>query len=146
LLQSIHEDGDGQQRQRGGIEDEEQDLGIRGRVGSRIERLQLAHRAQADRCGGIVEAERVGREVERDEADCRMATRHVRHQSGEQRPKQPCQRIHQSRLLGDLKEAQPQREGAEQQHHDLDGQPRHLEQRSHRGGEDAGVPGSQPSG
>ena len=144
-LRAVHEHRHRQQGERGGVEHQEQDLRVARGVFRRVQRLQLAHRAQADGRGRVVQAQRVRGEVQRDQADGGMAARHARHQPGEQRAEQPRQLVHQTRLLGDAQEAQPQRQRAEQQQQHLDRQVGHVEQRGHDRGEHARVAPNQPA-
>ena len=97
LLRAEHEQRHRQQRQRRGIEHQEQDLRVAGGVGLGIERLQLAHGAQADGRGRVVQAQAVGGEVQRDQADGGMVARHLGHQAREQRAEQPRQPFHHPR-------------------------------------------------
>jgi hypothetical protein len=139
LLRAVHEDGDRKQGQRRSVEHQEQDLRVGGRHRVGVEPLQLAHGLQADGRGGVVQPQRVGREVHGDEPERRVPGGHARHQAPEERPQQPREPADQPRRLGDAQETEPQRERAEQQHHHLDRQPRHGEQaldqrREHRPG------------
>jgi hypothetical protein len=127
------------------IQHQEQDLRIAGRVGARVERLQLAHRAQADGRGGVVQAQHVRGEIQRDEADRRMAARHLGHEAREQRPQRPGEQVHEARALGDAQEAQPQGERAEEEDHHFDREARHVEQRRHHRREHAGIAQPQPA-
>src|SRR5690606_21611746 len=56
-----------------------------------------------------------------------MAARNFGHQPGEQRPQQCSQLFYQAGGFGDAQKTQPQRQGAEQQHHDFDRDARHVE-------------------
>ncbi|MNZ96010.1 hypothetical protein D3C78_1151860 [compost metagenome] len=145
LLRAVHEDGHRQQGQRRGIQHQEENLRVARRVLARVELLKRLHRLEADGGGGVVQAQAVGGEVEGDQADGRVTGRYFRHQPAEQRPQQPRQRIHQAGLLGDAQEAEPERQGAEQQDHHFDRQLGHGEQAFHHGGEHRRLAADQPA-
>ena len=108
LLHAVHEDRHRQQGQRRGVHDQEQDLRVACGFRFGVQRLQFAHRAQPDRRGRIVEAEAVGGEVQGDQANGRMAARHLGHQACEQGAEPARKDADQSGLFGDVQEAQPQ--------------------------------------
>jgi hypothetical protein len=144
LLGAVHEDRDGQQGQRRGIEHQEENLRIAGGSAARIELLQRAHGLEADRRGGIVQAQAIGGEIQGDQSQGRMATWHFGHQATEQGAQGLGQPIDDTGFFGDLEKAQPKREGAEQQHHHLDRQLGHGEQALDHCGENARIVAQQP--
>ena len=144
LLGPVHEDGHRQQGQRRGIQHQEQDLCVAGGFGFGIQRLQRVHRPQADRCGGVVQSQGIGSEVQRDQAQCRMPGRHFRHQAPEQRSQQTRQAGHQTGGFGNAQKTHPERQRAKQQQHQLDRQVRHVEQAGDQAGEHPWVAQDQP--
>ena len=75
-----------------------------------------------------------------------MATRHAGHQAREQRAEPARQGGDQAGLFGDLQEAEPQAQRAEQQDHDLDREPGHVEQAGDHRREHGLVAAEQPAG
>ena len=144
LLRAVRKDRHRQQHERRRVQDDEQDLRIARAFRRRVQRLQLAHRTQSHRRGGVVHAEQIGGEVQRDHADRRMAARHARHQSREQRTECARQQIDQSRAFGDAEKSQPQRQRAEQDDHHVDGQFGHVEKTDDHRREDIGMSADQP--
>ena len=74
-----------------------------------------------------------------------MAARHFRHQSRKQRAEHARQGIDQAGFLGDTQQAEPEGQGAEQQHHDLDRQLGHGKQAFDHGSEHRRVVTEQPA-
>ena len=144
MLGAVHEDRHRQQGQGGGVEHQEQDLRVAGDGVAGVELLQRLHGLEADRRGGVVQAQAVGGEVQRDQADGRVPGRHFRHQAQEQRAQRLGQPLDDPGFLGNPQKAQPEREGAEQQDHDLDRQLGHGENAFHHRREDPGVTADQP--
>jgi hypothetical protein len=127
-LNAIHEDAHWEQRQTRCVEYQEQDLRVSGGVRVWIQRLQLAHGAQADGGRGVVEAERVRRKIQCNQTNGRVPARHLRHEPGKQRSQPAGEGRHQPGALGNLKKTQPQRQRAEQEDHHLHGQLGHFKQ------------------
>lgn len=88
----------------------------------------------------------VGGEVHGNQAQGRVAGRYLRHQPGKQRAQHLGQPFDDTGLLGDLQKAQPQGQGAEQQHHHLDRQLGHGKDAFDHCREDASVAAYQPLG
>ncbi|MNX32533.1 hypothetical protein D3C86_627410 [compost metagenome] len=144
MLGAVHEDRHRQQGQGGGVEHQEEDLRVTGDGGTGIELLQRLHGFQADGRGRVVEAQTVGGEVQSDQAKGRVTGRDFRHQPKEQGAEYLGQPLDDPGLLGDAQKAQPQGEGAEQQHHDFDRELGHGENAFHHRRKDPGVAADQP--
>ena len=91
----------------GGGHGHERDHRIGRRVLVGIERLQLLHRLDAERRGGVVEAEHVRGDATTIAPDGRMIRRHLRETAGADRPQRPPEQRHQPGRLGDAHDAQP---------------------------------------
>ena len=134
------EDGHGQHGHRRGVDDHEQDHLVGGAVGLAVERLQLAHGLQAQRRGGVVEPERVGREVHHDGAAGGVAVGDAGEQAPEQRPERARHGLDHAALLADAHEPQPQAHDAGEPEGDLETGLRGVEQRRDDVAEDVGAP------
>jgi len=107
LLGAVHEDGHRQQRQRGRVEHQEQDLSVGRRIGDGVELLQRLHGFQADGRGGVVQAQAVGGKVEGDQTDRGVPGGHFGHQAAKQRAEGLGQPIDDPGFFGDPQKAQP---------------------------------------
>ena len=77
--------------------------------GSRIERLEIAHRAQTERRRGVAEAEHVGRHVHQHRTHRRMLGRNVGKKPSHYRTQPARDSLDQPRALGQAHHAEPKR-------------------------------------
>jgi hypothetical protein len=138
-LGAIDHDADGDQRQPRRIEDEEHDLGVRGRVFLGVQLLQLLHGFEPQRRRRVVEPQHVGGEVHDHRTMNRMVARDLRKQPVEERPHHLRQGFDHAALLPNTHQSQPQRQDAGQAQRDLEPHLGHLERAVHHGREDLGI-------
>ena len=136
---SVSHHAHGDNGQSAGVEHEEHDHGIRGRVLLPVEFLQALHCLEAQRRSGIVEAQHVRAEVHKDVAEDGMPSRYLRKEAHHERRQPAGQDVHQSALLPYLHYAHPEREHARQPEGNLEGSLGIVESAVHNGGEDVGV-------
>ena len=116
------EDGHGGRRDQldaAGVYRQERTHGVRGRPGMRVEPFQVVHGAQAQRRGGVAQAEHVGGDVHHHRAHGGMVGRHVGKQPPHHRPQPPRQHLHQARTLRQAHDPQPHRQRAHQRQRDV---------------------------
>ena len=111
-LGAVHHDGDRNQRQARGVQHEEHDHRVRGRIFLRVQFLQLFHRLQAERCCRIVEAQHVGSDIHEDGTRHGVSLGDIREQLHEDRTQHACQHIHDTALLANLHDTEPERQHA----------------------------------
>jgi hypothetical protein len=127
------------QRDARGVEHQEHDHRVAGHVLVRVDLLQLAHRLQAQRRGGVVQPQHVGAEVHHDAAAGRVAARNVGEQAPEQRVHGAREELDHAGLLAHLHDAQPQAHHADQAERDVEAGLGGVEQARQHLGEDGRV-------
>ena len=119
------------QRQSAGVQHQEHDHRVRGRILLRVQLLQLFHRLQAQRRCGIVQAQHVGSDVHEDGARHRVTLGDIREQFHEDGAQQSCQHVDDTALLADLHDTEPERQHTRQAQRYLKGRLRRRERRIH---------------
>ena len=144
MLSPVHKDRHRHQGQGRRVEHQKQNLRVTGRGLAGVQLLQRTHGLEANRCGGVVQTQTIGREVEGNQPQRRMTRRDVRHQVTKQRTQDFGQPINDPGLLGNAQKPEPEGEGAEQQDHHIDRQLGHGEDAFHHRCKDPGIPANQP--
>ena len=94
-------------------------IGIGGGLLLGVERLELLHRLDAERCRRVVQAQHVRGDGDDDRAASRMVGRHFRKQPPQQRPQRAAEQRHQPGRFGDAHHPQPQRHDPDEPDRDL---------------------------
>ena len=135
----IDHHADGNDGQAAGVEHQEHDHGIRGRVLLLVQLLQALHRFEAQGRRSIVEAQHVRAEVHEDVAEHGMSGGNLREEPHHEGREPACQHVDQSTPLAYLHNAHPEREHARQSERNLEGSLGIVESTVHNGREDVRV-------
>ena len=130
-LCTIDEDGDRDERQATGVEHQEHNHGIGGRVFLLVQLLHLLHGLQAEGRGGIVETQHIGGDIHEDTAGDGVPLGYLGEQFDKHRRQQTRQHVDHAAALTNLHDAKPEGEHAREAEGDFKRGLRRRERRVH---------------